>query len=447
MAGKVHWDGAIQLKINHKPIHRRNKSWIDIARPRSSGDIVGNSNAIRSVRDWFCSVRSDTPKLKCLLVTGPSGVWKSSAISCIAQEQGYGIVHTYSNAKRTPQKLDTKVREIFLSDKKTIFILDEFESFARESTCIKWVLAEIKNKSLLLVIISNEVEPCMNPVRQLYQLVEFRAYTKREMFITLIDLSRKIKSICNLPPMDCYFVSQMCGGDVSQTVNQIQFTYGGGIDNNISYDKGKHPQGPKKYICKGGKSTKKRGNKTLIVKKTQLHNNNRNLHFLLSSHRSNILHYSAKGWTNTSVHDVSDMAADSITELHKTLHEGYLSHFHSGSLSTIEEISKCAGELSLADCSTRRDPDIDAESSSNRSVVDRTLVSDTSNLQAVGPLWGCISILRKREEAATETGSEKKRGNVSNISKNRKRKLKPRGLITDGRSMDCLGLLRGGRHL
>lgn len=373
---QVNWAGAITItkKQREKP-QLRHLPWVELCQPSSSGNIRGNRVAVEAIGDWFSCLQCSSPEIvsleqNCLLVHGPSGVWKSSAVSLCASEHGFNVVHTQSDAQRTPQKLDAIIRELCLSEGRGVLLLDEFESFIKETTSLKWLSKLLRSSQRIpVVIVCNALDKTFYPIRDVSTVVEFLPYSTKDMYAILLRLSQKVSGFCHLPPMDCYFIADMCSGNVSQTVNQVQMLYYGSKP--ISKHRSKRSRlGKVQGKCMQDSTVKMWSN----------------------SHRATSVDCFVQD--SDFLEGVAGMNREFMTGLAENLAREYPLYFHNGSTSTLDVLASCAQNLSAANCGlASQDQDEDRLYESQNSDL-----WSSDNINFIGCTCTCLLLLQKKEK-------------------------------------------------
>ena len=366
---QVDWGGAIQVKKkNTEEPEARFLSWVQFCKPKKSNDIKGNRAQIETINEWYTNVQCDMTEKKCLFVHGPSGVWKSTAVILCAKEHGYHVVHTQSDAQRTPQKLDSFLRKLDPVGSEGILVLDELESFIKETTSLRWLVKLLKSpRKTLVVTICNAVDKCFQQIRDMSLVVEFYPYSQTEMYTTLLLLSQRVSGFCHLPSMDCYFVANMAMGDMCQTVNQLQILYYGS-----------------KPLEKKKKKRKKTTNGTFEK------NQDSSVKMWSSSHKATSVDCFLKD--EFLLDSVSGMNQDFMTNLSENLARDYILYFHNGNVSTLDALSTLSDAISSSDCNV---PEIDEDRLYETENAER--LSD-DNINSIGCICRSLCILKGREK-------------------------------------------------
>ena len=331
---QVDWGGSLCIKkVPREKRPLRHVQWVELCKPTASVQIRGNRHCVDTIKEWFNKLQCSSPSVDnspCLFVHGPSGVWKSTAVVLCGSEHGFNVVHTHSDIPRTPQKLDAILREVGMGGGRGVLLLDEFESFIKETTSLKWLLRVLKSDKVPVVVVSNAIDKCFHPIRDVSTVVEFEPYASGEMYATLLRLSSTISGFCHLPTMDCYFISSMCSGNVCQTVNQLQLLYSGSKP------------------LDGGAKKKPNPKRRKLAKVQSKCMQDSTIKMWSNSHRAT----SVDCFVNDSglLDSVIGMNREFMMGLSCNLSREYPLYFHNGTPSTLGVVSSCAENISAADC-------------------------------------------------------------------------------------------------
>ena len=326
----VDWGGAISIKDHKEDIPNiKNVPWVELCVPQKLSQIKGNKEQIKQINEWFTKVqcKNENEENTCLFIEGPSGVWKSTAVKLCAKEHGYQVIHTHSDTQRTPHKLDSILRRLNMVGLGGVLLLDEFESFIKETTSLRWLMCLLKSSSSILIIaVCNAVDKSFHQIRDISTIVKFGSYSSQEMYVTLLKLSQKIEKTCNLPPMDCYYVASMSNGNVCQTINQLQLLY----------------YGTKPII------NRRKKQKLAKVDKKSMQDSSIKTWFI--SHRATSIDCFLED--KNILESVSSMDRDFMNSLKENITKDYILYYHNSNISSLESMSKLADDISLSDRNT-----------------------------------------------------------------------------------------------
>lgn len=290
---------------------------------------------MREMGEWFRKRRLRESGNACLVVQGPSGVGKSTAVELSAHEHGFHVEHTYANVPRTPQKLQSIVRKLTMHSGPTVLVLDDFESFIFETTSVRDVvgfarsvtdeekrgMASTTNQTL--VIVCNEMDKSFQPLFNVSTVIEFENPCAADVQKVLRRIANSVSGFAYIPPMDIFFIAHGSTGNIAQTINQMQFSHG-----NNAPPKKKGPR-PKKMFCA----------------KSQIDCALRNWS---TTHRSTSIDCFAK--TKTSVTDyIWAMSKGFHMDVRENLHKDYPLYFHNSTCKTLHSMWEVAQEVSACD--------------------------------------------------------------------------------------------------
>jgi len=146
------------------------EDWTELYRPKSLKDVVGNSKAVKELKDWAVAWEAGIPPKRVAVLIGAPGVGKTSAALALAKDFGWGVIEMNASDQRNGEAIrnialrgaltDTFTSEgEFLSHRegrRKLIILDEADNiFGREDhggvPAIVELMAKTKHPVILIV--------------------------------------------------------------------------------------------------------------------------------------------------------------------------------------------------------------------------------------------------------------------------------------------------------
>lgn len=332
----VDWGSSLVFKAGPRDEpEAQSQLWSELCRPCNTGQLEGNAAAIAEMKAWFDDRLGVASGDACLVVKGPSGVGKSTAVALCAEERGFHVEHTYANVSRTPQKMESILRKLTMYSQRSVLVLDDFESFIAETTSmrdiVKFARAALRGESdgqshnqtvaQTMVIVCNGMDKTFEPIFGVSTVIEFDLAEPSQVQRVLQRVARRVSSFCYVPPMDIFFIAHGSTGDIQHTINQMHFSH----------------------------STKRRGKshgKRLLLR-SGIDSAFRNWS---TTHRSTSLDCFSK--TKDSVIDsIWSMSRGFHMDVRDHLHRDYPLYFHNSTCTTLDSMWKVAEEVSACDTS------------------------------------------------------------------------------------------------
>jgi len=132
-----------QTKIQHKSFKKEEEStmpdllWTDKYRPKKIAQIVGNGDVIKRLQNWLARYQSgDADVERCVLLTGPPGLGKSSSAACILNEYGYQVKEFNASDVRTKTQVEESlynlidVKQVIRTARPIAIIMDEIDGMS-----------------------------------------------------------------------------------------------------------------------------------------------------------------------------------------------------------------------------------------------------------------------------------------------------------------------------
>ncbi len=139
-------------------------------------------------------------KKKSLLIYGPAGTGKTSAVYALAKELGLELIEVNASDDRTANDINTKVgnaiKQYSLFSSGKIVLIDELDGISGQSDrgAIPALLDLIKDSKFPIVCIANDpYESKLNSLKTKSVLLEFPALTQAQMVTTLQKIAARAK--------------------------------------------------------------------------------------------------------------------------------------------------------------------------------------------------------------------------------------------------------------
>lgn len=340
----VSWNNSIQIKKRKKfdDIPDEDKLWTNLITPRSIPDLIGNTEAIDQIKNFFHGAEENRLGSACLFLHGESGTGKSTSVSVVAREMGFHTVHTYADQQRTPVRLEGVVREAGIYGYSGVVVLDDFEIFLSETASLKllskFLRGLIKDKSTssrcLFVIISNSTHKLFQSLQEVSTVVEFKRLSRMEMQRVFNRVQKRVRGHSYVPPMAAFLASSSCSGTITQGVQQLQFMY----------SKNKEPR-----FVRRPRDKKKRDKKNGTLSTA---NNRDSVTYLWSDMYTDkmLSHITDKNFNRDKVMErLMGFGKDKLDILSDQVHKEYPRRVAIGGIKNVNKMSKVAGDISLSD--------------------------------------------------------------------------------------------------
>lgn len=213
--------------------------WTEKYRPRSLSQIVGNENAVRTIRRWGESWRVGKPRHKAIVFRGEPGTGKTSAALALASDMGWDYIEMNASDHRNASSI-RKVAGIgavsqtfslageFLSSdqgRRKLVILDEADNlFGREDFGgAKAIVETVRESCQPIVLIVNDYYELSRKAPAVKTLAE-KAYFNRLDARSIITVLRSIaeREGTSVGNDVLNRIAENCGGDARAAINDLQ---------------------------------------------------------------------------------------------------------------------------------------------------------------------------------------------------------------------------------
>jgi len=205
--------------------------WTELYRPSNLDQVVGNAEAISSLRQWFDSWSADG-KRKVALLHGPAGTGKTSSVIALAKERQYELVEMNASDTRNKNSVmriaGSSAKEGTLTGGargKRILLIDEVDGLAgrEDRGGVQSLIAVIKESSVPIICTANDAYSSkLSPLRKLAKVIAYRPLPTEDILRVLKSICRKQK--ISLDIEDLTFIAEHANGDLRSAINDLQGT-------------------------------------------------------------------------------------------------------------------------------------------------------------------------------------------------------------------------------
>lgn len=215
------------------------EEWTEKYRPKTLADVVGNENAVRSMKRWAESWSRGIPRKKAFVLMGEPGIGKTSSALALANDLGWDIVEMNASDHRNAESIKRVAGQGAMSQTLTLdgefkstaqgnmklIILDEADNlFGREDYGgAKAIVEVIKASSQPIILIVNdyyELTRKASALRSLSESAVFRRLDKRVIVAVLTRIASAEGVAMGQEPLGS--IADNASGDLRAAVNDLQ---------------------------------------------------------------------------------------------------------------------------------------------------------------------------------------------------------------------------------
>lgn len=216
------------------------EEWTEKYRPRSLSQIVGNADALRSVRRWAESWQSGKiPKRRALVFCGEPGTGKTSTALALANDMGWDHIEMNASDNRNADSIHIvagvgsanqtfSLTGDFLSTTRglrKLVIIDEADNLSgkEDKGGAKTIVETIQNSGQPMILIVNdhyELTRKAPAIKALAEAIEFRRLDRSAVVKVLKDILDREGVKSETQVLEA--ISENAGGDLRAAINDLQ---------------------------------------------------------------------------------------------------------------------------------------------------------------------------------------------------------------------------------
>lgn len=201
--------------------------WSEKYRPSSMDQLVGNTEAMRELRDWVLSWKKAPQKTKAVLLLGPPGVGKTSAVIALCKDLNAELVEFNASDKRNKGVIETEVwtavTQQTLDGRMRVILLDEIDGLSGTSDrggagAILKVIAESVHP---VVMTANDPEsPRLKDIMKYCRVLTIRPIELQDMLGVLKRISRLNEA--EIPDKVLEELAEHSSGDLRAAISDLE---------------------------------------------------------------------------------------------------------------------------------------------------------------------------------------------------------------------------------
>ncbi|WP_455277229.1 replication factor C large subunit [[Eubacterium] cellulosolvens] len=206
--------------------------WTIKHRPTNSSEVVGNREAIETLKNWILSWKRDGTSKKATLLHGPPGIGKTVLVETLAKELNFDLVEMNASDLRSGKVIDnvigSAVEQQDLFQRKKIILIDEVDSISpkKDRGAVQSILKLIESTNYPMVMTANDVwDPKVRGLRDKSLLIQFKRISSREAFPFLKKLLDE-ESV-EVDDDTLKSIIQRNEGDIRSMINDLQMIAAG----------------------------------------------------------------------------------------------------------------------------------------------------------------------------------------------------------------------------
>jgi len=208
-------------------VNNEDLPWPEKHRPRSTDQIVGNSEQISTMRAWILSWKARLPDKRAILLIGPPGTGKTATIGALANDLDMEIVEFNSSDKRNKGSIETLVwraaSQQTLDGRQRIILLDEVDGLSGTSDRggVGAIIKVIKSSVHPILMTANDPDsPRLKDLYKICHVYNFEPIDVEGMSEVLTRIAKQNKAEVSQDVIDQ--IIENCAGDLRAAISDLE---------------------------------------------------------------------------------------------------------------------------------------------------------------------------------------------------------------------------------
>lgn len=193
---------------------------VDKYSPKSVNNIIGHKEQIKTIADWLTNWNNNIPEQRAVLVSGPPGIGKTTAVHLIAASLGYGVSEYNASDTRSASVLKNMFALGIKRLKKEIIVMDEIDGLSDRGG-VGEIASIIRKTTTPIICITNEKPPKLRPIINVCLDVRFSRPNKSTIATTIFKIAQK-ESI-QISKAELETLCEQNGNDIRGILNALDF--------------------------------------------------------------------------------------------------------------------------------------------------------------------------------------------------------------------------------